>query len=431
MSGTEKLRRELFSSLRERPTRERQEARFERLYRRLHERHERVRHIYLLEEKLRRQPFHRSYHDAFIELRDELERLDSGSIEHVIDATDQFLLAREAGKEYYTELEETVLEEFEGFAPMTTPELIGHAFFERVTGDIPVGTVAFEYREGCFQLYLERERDYMRFEEAALQVKLDQKDDAPCGRFIGDFHTTNDRGEDFVFPLILINGNQDKHETELTRDHEEQHLAHHVSFLLKSLDQLSHPAPIYDQLSLYEQDIKDELLAFTREGAMGKKFIYDFFPSYLETFKLKDPKNTPSPPLTPREFSLRERSLIKREIRHIARRISTSFLAKLGTRGRAFLVTHLYDIPLRQIPDWLDLLDEYYQEREGMIQDYFVDVRSYHLIPEERSAAKRLETAFRRRRYPYQDALLGVTEDGRAYDWRKEFPTLIYQKKMA
>jgi hypothetical protein len=422
------------SSLRTRESSARKETRFERLYRRLDERHERVRALYGIEHVLRRLPFHHTSEDAFVQIEPLLTKFDSSSLEQTLVAIGRFLLAREDGKSYYEELEAEVNDDFGDFSPMTSPELIGSVFFERVTGEIPQNDVSFEYREGCFQVHFHAEKDFNLFEKICFQIDCESQNGATMGHFVSQFTAKSPTGKTFVFPLILVNEHERISEERITRVHEEQHLAAKVSFLLSELSKsgISNKA---EKLSPEDdQYIKDELLAFSREGISGKKLIYDHLPYYLEGFGLSDTKEEEAArskdptTLGPRALSLRERGRVKREIRRIANALANSRLMKLGSRGRAFLVTHLYDIPLRQFPVWIDLLDTYYKEREGGIRDFFHDLDRANLDPEERNHANQLKDNFRKRRPPYLDAVLGVDEHGELYDWWKKFPALIKTK---
>lgn len=423
MSSPDRLLVHTLSSQRERLSRERREERFERLYRRLDERHERVQSIYIIEEKLRRQPFHLSYHDAMSDIGGELLRVDRSALDQIVTAVDHFLMAREGGKDYHSRLEESIFDDFEGFSPMTDPRLMGDLLFQDTAGQEPKGKVLFEYREGCFQAHFAQDEDYRFFEHKFYGTPLEESDDSQtCGRFISHFVVSHG-DESFVFPLILINDHMEKKEEENTRRHEEQHFASRVSFLLNELNQAC-LVPTQDAFSSTEGKIKDEILAFTREGKMGQPFLRDYLPTYLVAFSLKDPKESDTP-RAPRTFSLRERSLIQKEIRFINQSIAGSRLFKLGARGRAFLVSHLYDIPLRQFPDWIDLLDGYYRERENTVRDYSHELNVASLSADEQTRAEHLKTEFRRRQTAYVNAVLGVTVDGRRYEWQKRFNDYI------
>jgi hypothetical protein len=141
--------------------------------------------------------------------------------------------------------------------------------------------------------------------------------------------------------------------------HEEQHLAANVSFLLSELSKSGISNKTEAISPEHDQSIKDELLAFSREGISGKKFIHEHLPYYFEEFGLSDTKEEKAiraedpTVLGPRVLSLRQRGRIKMEIRHIANALADSHLMKLGSRGLAFLVTHLYDIHFDSFPSGL------------------------------------------------------------------------------
>lgn len=385
---------------------ERRDHRFERLFRRLDERHERSASLYAIEQSLRKLPIYYTAARATQEISVYLQHLPPDIQTIIQEGISQFLALREEGKRYYFELEQEIEAKYEGFTSMITPELVGETFFEHSTGDAPKGVVSFEYRDGCFVVRFFTQEDQDHF--AKIHGFTETNEDTHLGRFIPEFPLEQTTGAIIHLPLIMIGIHVFPHVETYTFLHEQQHFMHEIVVnLLARTKSVNGDFGSELPEALQRRIIKDELFAFAREGIIGTTFNKDWLSRYQQDFALPLEETVSS--TLPRSKQKRRLSKeMNRDIRKTANAMGTSFLSTLGPRGWAFLVYHLYDIPLERFPEWIALLDMYYREREARAYRYLDHVEKQTTEPRILQRIPHLRAQLQTKHSPYTNILLGI-----------------------
>lgn len=221
----------------------------------------------------------------------------------------------------------------------------GTAFFNDMTaGKSPVGAIELRQQYGCFVMAFEKEADYDAFFEAnKYKVK---------GKTGGVFHRALKMRlaypqKIYEFPVILVNASSSVSPDAFERieKHERQHFIHdHLS--LFALPQESNKRGL-TQSSILGNKIKDEILAYFREGRTAQQTIASLRgPLYAHLFEA---------------FPEEEREGVYQLAENVVHELFSSRLSKFGDKGRRLFLYAVLDQPLEDMRKNLSFMNEYFE----------------------------------------------------------------------
>jgi len=232
-----------------------------------------------------------------------------------------------------------------------TPEYFGQMMFRQRTDKEPKGKITFEQREAYFIMICEDPDDYA---QAAAGKKGDS--DAPYARMSGGtFHRSMELafgGPDLkqTVSVLLIKGYKDEKDKNSVIVHERQHF---INDRLLDTFRITEKHAKESGAEWKGRNIKDEVLAYIRDGSSGSKIANSLFGElYSHLFF---------------DMSKEEQLKVKETINKIKDLLDNNRWYLESPESRGVLVYQLAGIPLERIPVWLDAALTFYAKRKELM----------------------------------------------------------------
>ncbi|OGN28826.1 MAG: hypothetical protein A3A33_03550 [Candidatus Yanofskybacteria bacterium RIFCSPLOWO2_01_FULL_49_25] len=228
----------------------------------------------------------------------------------------------------------------------------------------PLGKIKLEAREGYFLLTFENPKDY---EAAVLAQRGKVVPGTDIEKSSGTYHHSvrlTMFEERYYGPVLMIRGDHKKEEIDNIIAHERQHFINHSVFALfgateKYSDKRLHDPKEIERISGFQR-IKDEVLAYLREGQTGselKRSLHNEL--YIHLFKNLSP-----------EDEKEARGILDK----IAELLDHRSTTRASNEGRAIMVYQLAHVPFAEFPKWLQAIEEYYLDRFELLNKFDTDV---------------------------------------------------------
>ena len=227
--------------------------------------------------------------------------------------------------------------------------LAGRWLFRNITREEPKGKIIFQRKEGYLILHYDEEDDYF----VAAVGREEKTDLIKKTKEGGSYHPEliMQGGPPWYVPIIMIKGKEQS--TQQLVIHERQHFINQrVTNLFSEIEPKRAVKAGSEKAGAVKQAferklnlrlIKDEILAYIRDGRSGK-----------------ETKKVLSEPLYTHRFEPLEQDDQKMAEEVIAK--VAEFIDRLNPddRQRAELVYQLHAVPLARFPRWLELIEKYY-----------------------------------------------------------------------
>jgi hypothetical protein len=325
--------------------------------------------------------------------------------------------AKKAVAEYRQKLATAVEEEraLRSQTPEQSPEALGQLVFVGRTGKRLEGAVSLR-RDGAYFIFTcQNPKDYRLMYDPTLSERFpfielfdprEARYDSEIERHGGTFHDylsvpyhTLPQGEnDIASSLLLLKGTPGEEPPYLVA-HERQHFINHK--LLDVFEKTERRKPP-DALEKAARSIKDEVIAYIRDGSSGSGLLHALSgPLYEHLFA---------------ELAPEDAEKLRSAVKHTARALDEGkdvFGYKESRRAAAIL---LYDVPLIQIPKWLPVMAEFYRRRLVPLRQLEAPgppegVRFPSGFKNEADKLSRLQDSFSTARKDYLEAVFETTDE--------------------
>lgn len=236
-------------------------------------------------------------------------------------------------------------------------EKLGKVLFTSILGRAPVGTPLGCMKPAHFEIICENDADYAAlYRRHGTEELPGETKSAGCQ--ISEVSIPRPTGNPYKIPLIVLHQKRSGTVMKAIRRHEFQHLIQNVALqTFARTEATTDPKNVPYAQAL--RPIKDEVLAYTREGRSAQatqsaldgelyKKLFDAVPAGQQT---------------------QAKACAKEAIEAINRSV---LIRQHGDPGRALLVNLLYRIPLDRIARWIPVIDLYYEKRIAIAEEHWL-----------------------------------------------------------